>query len=137
MPGANSIEETRFGQRALAGARTGTDRIANPNGTHSSVQSATFDIPNADGTTDVILAPTILKFLVRDPLTGKTTGTKMLQLTGDQAFRMAMKRKDFVTILKGAKTMDEIKAARARGEVMSRQFSDELGRISVGAQGAR
>jgi hypothetical protein len=59
--GKRRFRKTKFGKRALVGARSGTDHIENPDGSKSSVLTATFDIPGKKGRTDVMVAPTIRK----------------------------------------------------------------------------
>ena len=124
LPGKRKIKKTKFGKRALSGAKKLTDRIKNPSGSHSSVRTATFDIPGKKTRkgqrTDVMLAPTIRK----DPITGI-----IKQLSNPEAAKAARKTGDFVRVVGGI-TDKAIQKARAKGDKKSRKFSKRLGKIS-------
>jgi len=118
--GKKRIRNTTFGRRAIAGARSGKGGIANPDGTRSSVKTATFDIPGPRGKrTDVMLAPTIRK-----------VGGKLVRLSGREAGRIAADTGDFVRV-RGGTTQKQVERARAKGDNKSRRFSAKLGRISA------
>jgi hypothetical protein len=121
LPGKRKFKRTTFGKRALEGARSGTGGIQNPDGSRSSVRTATYDIPGKRGRTDVMLAPTIRK----DPKTGK-----LRQLSHSEAVAAARSSGDFIRI-KGGKTEKKIEKARKKGDKKSRKFSRKLGKIST------
>jgi len=115
------LKNTEAGKRAIAGARTGAGGIANPDGTRSSVRTATFDIPGKrKGVTDVMLAPTICK--------NAATGS-LERLRPKEAAARALSSGDYVRI-KGGRTEAAIERARAKGDRKSQKFSAKLGKIS-------
>lgn len=118
--GRKKFKHTTFGKRALAGARSGTGGIANPDGTRSSVRSATFDVKGRKGRTDVAVVPTIRK--------SATTG-KLTRLTPPQAAKAAFTTGDYVRVK--ARRGETVAETRARGDKRSRKFSKKLGRISA------
>ncbi len=102
------IKNTPSGRRALAGAHSGKDFITNPDGTKSSIRTATFGV-SVRGKERVMIAPTVVK----------TPGGKMVRLSSDEAAARARKTGDFA-LVKNQKTADR----------RSRKFSKRLGRIS-------
>lgn len=118
------IKRTKFGRRAIAGARSGTGGIANPDGTRSSVRTTTFDIPGKGGRTDVAVLPTIRKH----PKTGALT-----KLSPRAALAVAQNTGDYVRVR--AKKGESIEQTRARADKMSQRFSKKLGRISARRKG--
>jgi hypothetical protein len=120
LPGKRKFKRTKFGARALKGARAGTGGIKNPSGTRSSVRTATIDIPGKKGRTDVAVIPTIRK----DPSTGQ-----LKRLAPKQAARVALQMGDFVRVK--AKKKETVEQTRARGDKRSRKFSTKLGKISA------
>jgi hypothetical protein len=120
-PGKKKFKNTKFGARAIAGAkRGGAGDSINLDGGRGSVQTMTIDIPGPKGRTDVAVTATIRK----DPKTGK-----LKQLTGAEAARIAVQTGDFVRV-KGGKTKKAVQRARRRGDKKSRRFSKKLGKIS-------
>lgn len=118
--GKKKFKNTQFGKRALNGARTGTNRVKNKDGTYSSVKTATFDIPGKkSGSTDVMVAPTIRK---------QSDGS-MKSLSAQQAFRAAAESGDYVRV-KGGKSKKKVVKAREKGDKKSQKFSARLGKIS-------
>ena len=120
LPGKKQLGKTQAGKRALAGARSGKGGIKNPDGSKSSVKTATYDIPGRKGRTDVMVAPTIRK----NPKTGK-----LEQLSAREAARVATETGDFVRV-KGGRTQRSVERARAKGDAKSRKFSKRLGNVS-------
>ena len=122
LPGKKRFKNTEFGARALAGARSGTGGIENPDGTRSSVRTATYDIPGKrPGSTDVMVAPTIR--MNRD--------TGQLEVLDERtAFLKAIELADFLRII-GGDTPEAVEKARAKGDARSRKFSARLGKISA------
>lgn len=119
LPGKKKFKRTKFGARAIAGARSGTGGKKNPSGSRSSVKTATFDVPGRKGRTDVAVVPTIRK-----------VGGKLKTFSLNDALKEARRTGDFVRV-KGGKTQKAIEKARAKGDKKSRSFSKKLGKISA------
>jgi len=117
--GRKKFKNTTFGSRALEGARSGTGGIKNPDGTRSSVRTATFDVPGKRGRTDVAVVPTIRK----DAKTGS-----LKRLTPAQAAKASFSTGDYVRVK--ARRGETVEETRARGDKRSQKFSKKLGRIS-------
>ena len=101
------IKNTPSGQRALAGSRTGTDFLVNPDGSKSSISTATFGVM-IGGEERTMIAPTVVK-----------VDGKMVRLTASEAVARARSTGDYAV----AKT-------QRTGDRRSRKFSKRLGRIS-------
>jgi len=102
------IKNTPSGKRAIAGAKAGKDRIKNPDGTNSSIRTATFGV-EIDGKKRVMIAPTVVK----------TPSGQMRQLTPAQAVARARRTGDFA-VVRSQRVADR----------RSKKFSKRLGKIS-------
>jgi hypothetical protein len=103
------IKNTPSGRRALAGARSGKGGILNPDGSKSSIRTATFGVTTPDGKKRTMIVPTV----VAGP------GGAMHRLTPDQALQRARATGDFA-LVKRQSTADR----------RSKKFSRRLGQIS-------